>query len=448
MAEQTTTEAAPARQSPAREDSLLQYFSEHRRNTDWLIERRRQAWQAYNDAPLPSRVVHLWRYTDPALFGSDPSRLVIGGPHRADVDWPAFMEERFTADTLAGGVFTDHHSSVHVRVLPETAERGVWIASLPEAARNHPELIEQYFCSLVDARFGKFEAAAEALWTSGTVVFVPRGVQLEKPIYLFSASPENQDHRIQRLLVIVEDEASVEIVDEYGDGTGAGKASVVSEIIGGQASRVKYVPVQRWSKDTISYMTQRMRIGKDGVAETALVSLGAGTGKVDCGAILSGPGANSHMFGLAIGDGKQHYDHHTVHYHEAGHTYSDLKFKAALHDRANSVYTGLIRIDEAATECEAYQENRNLLLSPKAKAESIPELEILNKDVRCSHGATVGKLDPEEIFYLESRGIPREDAIRLIVRGFVAPMLQKIPTAIQDRLEDIVTRRISGEQYG
>ena len=176
--------------------------------------------------------------------------------------------------------------------------------------------------------------------------------------------------------------------------------------------------------------------------EVVLAALGSSISKVNCGSLLTGKGAESNIFGLAIGDGKQHFDHRTVHEHQAGHTHSDLKFKVALRDKAHSVYTGLIRIDEEAAFCEAYQENRNLILSPDAKAETIPELEILNNEVRCSHGATVGRIDDLEVFYLESRGISRTEAIRLIVSGFVGPIADRLPEVVRDRLRDVIISRL------
>ncbi|HWO56670.1 MAG TPA: SufD family Fe-S cluster assembly protein, partial [bacterium] len=213
--------------------------------------------------------------------------------------------------------------------------------------------------------------------------------------------------------------------------------------------RCHYSAVQNWNSRTVSYLTSRARLDQDARLDTVFTTVGGAKVKVDAGAILAGKGAESNMYGLAIGDRAQHFDHHTVHLHESGHTRSDLHFKVALRDRANSVYTGLIRIDERADYCEAYQENRNLVLSPEAKAESIPELEIMNNEVRCTHGATVGKIDPQEIFYLMSRGIGKDDAVHLIVAGFVAPILDQVPPVMRDRIENIVLARLEGrEQHG
>jgi Fe-S cluster assembly protein SufD len=164
--------------------------------------------------------------------------------------------------------------------------------------------------------------------------------------------------------------------------------------------------------------------------------------KADLGSHLEGPGANVELVGFLCGEGKQHFDHHTVHDHRAPHTYSDLDFKVVLKDKARSAYTGLIRIEPDAPQSEAYQENRNLLLTEGAKAESIPELEILTDDVKCTHGATMGNLDPEHLFYLMSRGLSRGEALRLIVGGFIEPTLSRIPEDLRERLRDHVEDRI------
>jgi len=148
------------------------------------------------------------------------------------------------------------------------------------------------------------------------------------------------------------------------------------------------------------------------------------------------------MYGLLFGSGRQHFDNHTLHHHASGQTMSNIDFKVVLRDKALSAYTGLIRIDEGAPVCEAYQENRNLLLNPGTKAETIPELEILNEEVSCSHGATLGPVSPTEIFYLTSRGIPESEAIRMIVSGYVASTLQLVPADLRERIEDFVNTRL------
>jgi len=425
-------------------EEMLHRIAQANLNPEWLKDQRRQAWTVYNQAPLPSRVSHLWRYTDPQIFfrsGENPA--AVAAPN-TPTSWPPFLVESLRAGSLAAAAYNIDGSATHIALDTHLSGIGVQLMSLHLAARTMPEVIKKHLGTLIGPDYGKFEAEINALWTSGLLVYIPRGLQLEKPIHLLSATPAEGQQRLQRLLVVVEDQASATIIDEYGTGTGGGRAGVIVEQFVGNGSRLNYIPVQNWGRSTVSLITQRARLGADAHLETVLLSVGGSAGKVDCGAMLAGTGANSYLYGLAIGDGKQQYDHHTVHHHQAPHTHSDLKFKVAIREKAQSAYTGLIRIDEDAPNCEAYQENRNLLLSSDARAESIPELEILNKEVRCSHGATVGKIEPEEIFYLESRGIGREEAVRLIVGGFVAPIADRVPEVARERLREIVLHRLRG----
>ena len=395
---------------------------------------------------FPSRVAHLWRYTDPQWFiNGDTDLPRTGVQERAP--WSAFLTEELDARELAGAACLRDGFTAQIVLDAEAVQRGLRILNLSDGAGELPGLVEQHLGILVGSEFGKFEAQANALWTSGVLVFVPRGVKLERPVHLLCA-PQSVEHRIHRLLVVMEEDSALELIDEYGtldDPTAEiAHATAIVELFVGPGARLSYIPVQNWGRATVSYLTQRARLGADARLETVLVSTGSKIAKLDAGAILAGRGAQSNFFGLAIGDHNRHFDHHTVHDHQAGNTASNLHFKIALKDKANSVYTGLIRIADAAPNCEAYQENRNLLLSAGARAQSIPELEILNKDVRCTHGATVGKIDPKEVFYLSSRGIDPHEAVKLIVAGFVAPIVERVPDVARERLRGLLFDRLQG----
>ena len=175
---------------------------------------------------------------------------------------------------------------------------------------------------------------------------------------------------------------------------------------------------------------------------TVPLAFGALLSKQNFGISLSGVGAESNMYGLLFGSSYQHFDNHTLHHHAASNTTSNIDFKIVLRDRSRSAYTGLIRIDNDARTCQAYQENRNLLLTEGARADTIPELEILNEDVQCSHGATIGPIDPEAVFYLEARGIARDEAVRMIVSGFVEHTLRQVPDDLRQRISGFVAQRL------
>jgi Fe-S cluster assembly protein SufD len=320
---------------------------------------------------------------------------------------------------------------------------------LNEAARAYPEIVRKHLGSLIGPDFGKFEALANALWSGGLFIYVPKNVDVAKPIHVTGSATPDGRALFQRHLVAIGENASLTLVDEYGLGQGdAGRSlrtNAIVELIVGAHAKVNFVTIQNWGREAVSYMTHRAHLDTGARMDTVMTSLGSRISKLDCGAALCGPGAESNIYGLAVCTEDQHFDHHTVHDHQAGSTHSDLHFKIAVRDRANSVYTGLIRIDKGAQFCEAYQENRNLILSPKARVETIPELEIMNNEVRCSHGATIGKINPEEIFYLESRGIGRADAVRLIVTGFIGPIVERIPEYTRKRLHEIMLERLGAK---
>jgi Fe-S cluster assembly protein SufD len=216
----------------------------------------------------------------------------------------------------------------------------------------------------------------------------------------------------------------------------------VSEALVGPNANLRHVLVERWGPAVAGHLTQRGLVERDAHYVAATATFGGRTAKLDLGGILAGPGARSELVGVTLGEKRQHLDHHTVHDHRAGHTWSNIDFKVALTGRARSAYTGLIRIEAGAPQSEAYQENRNLLLSPRCRADAIPELEILTDDVSCSHGATVAPVDPEQLFYLQSRGVAPDAALRLIVRGFLETTLAQLPESLRPALEELVTARL------
>jgi Fe-S cluster assembly protein SufD len=303
-------------------------------------------------------------------------------------------------------------------------------------------------CSLgaaVPAGHGFFEALNAAAYDTGCVVNVPRGADLAAGLRLIVPAIA-QRTTLPRLLVNLEPGAQATVVEEH---VGGGEGSLVigvSEILVGQGAEARHVLVQRWQRGTRGHLTLRGRAERDANFLLATASFGGDKVKADLGCDLAGPGARSEMVAVALAEHRQHLDHHTMHRHSSGHTWSNINFKAVVAGRARSSYTGLITIARDAPTSEAYQENRNLLLSARARADSIPELEILTDDVSCSHGATVAPVDPEQIFYLQSRGISAPEALRLVVRGFVEPTLQLVPMPLRDQLGAIVESRLAALQ--
>ncbi|MFH1176302.1 MAG: Fe-S cluster assembly protein SufD, partial [Acidobacteriota bacterium] len=299
---------------------------------------------------------------------------------------------------------------------------------------------------LVPASHGFVEAINLAAWRGGVVVRVPAGVTLEHPIRLRFVAPAAGGASLPRVLVVAGAGSSFEVVEGHLEGDGqAAQVLGVTELLIEDGATVRYGLVQRWEPGITGHLTLRASLGAGARLQLALASFGGGVAKVDVGATLEGRDAEVETYGVAMGAGRQHLDHHTEHIHHAGSTRSNLGFKVAMTGASRSAYTGLISIAREAAGCEAYQENRNLLLAEGARADSIPELEILNDDVRCSHGATVSKLDDEQLFYLQSRGLPRSQAVRLIVYGFLGQTLDRLPQITRERIEALVAARLHSE---
>lgn len=363
---------------------------------------RAKAWEAYRSLALPDRVAHVWRYTDPAQF--------------------------LPAEGAENGGFRE--GLVEYGALP-----GVEVTDLRTVAPDR-------LSTLVPPTAGKLEALNAARWHGGLHVRMPRGREAPEPLVLKSTLGANP-FNASKTIIEVEDGASLTVVRDYRSAGGAPTSvNGVIEIFAGKDSQVRLVVIEELGREDKLYFSQRTFAERGARVDTVVVSLGGGVVKADVGAILGGPGSDSESWGVVIGGGKQHFDHHTVHEHRSGKTRSNFEYKTILRGEAHSIYTGVIRIDAGAKGCEAYQVNRNLMLDDTAKADSIPELEILNDEVRCTHGATMGPIEPEYIFYLQARGIPKAEATRIFIEGFLEPAFTRLPEVLAAGLRARIGARL------
>lgn len=420
--------------------------AELERGPQWLRDRRRHARDRFNATPVPPRGLHLWRYTDPSRFLVDLE--ASDSAFDAQLDAVEKLERKHFEDGSLAALAIDYGArNIEIHLSEPLRKLGVVVSTLSDAAKSHGDLLQKYLYQLVNSETGKFEAMNGALWNDGLFVYVPANKTVEKPIHLLREAGLAGSSTFSRLLIVLGQNAEATFVDEYAGGgasetDGLAYSNGAVELFGEQDSRTRYILVQRQQRGTVSYLTHRARIEKGATMMTIPLSFGGLVSKQNFGVILNGEGAHSRMFGLLFGAGRQQFDNHTLHEHAAGNTNSDIDFKVVLRDQARSAYTGLISIDHHAKTCEAYQENRNLLLNKGTRAETIPELEILNEDVSCSHGATVGPIDQMQLFYLRSRGIAREQAIRMIVSGFVASTIAMAPADLQDRITTVINDRL------
>ena len=365
---------------------------------DWLQRSRLSALATYERLPMPSKTDEEWRRTD------------ISGLNATD-----FSE-------------LEHRNGYNLDAL-SSLPRGVILEPLRVAAEKHRQLVEPLLFSLARADRDRFTALHAAFFTGGTFLYVPDGVVIDEPIVAQHTSHEGGSAVLPHTLIVAGRGARFHYLDEYiADGDEEpGYRTGSAEIFVGEGSDVGYVALQKWGRNAWHLGDQRARLDKDSKLRLFNVTLGARFSKTRVEASLAGQGSDAELKAIYFASGEQFFDFHTLQDHQVGNTRSDLLFKGALQDTARTVYAGLIRIEKGAARSDAYQANRNLVLSDHAKATSIPMLEIDNNDVRCTHGATVGPVDPQSMFYLQSRGIPEATAKRMIVQGFFGDVLDRIP---------------------
>lgn len=416
---------------------------------EWVRDLRADAWEIFRATPMPTTRLEEWRYTDLSKkLDLDGLKASTAEAKPDDPDtWPERLRATMAEDREAAGhiVLIDGHV-VHTDIDPELAEQGVLLRSLGNAIVDHPELVEAHLGAAVAASDGKFEALNMALWNEGVFLHVPPNVRLELPIRVTRWISESGAGFFSRVLILAEANSQVSYVDEMvsDDFDAQTFQSNVVELIARDGAVVQYVSVQRLGRGAFFQSAQRTLAHRDANIDTLNVGLGGSVSRVDLNAQLLGPGASSDMLGLYFGDDDQHFDFNTSQDHIEPNTSSDLLYKGALDGDSRAVFRGIIRVHKGAQRTDAYQTNRNLLLSEGARADSLPNLEIEADDVKCSHGATVGQLDADALFYLMSRGLPRVQAERLVVLGFLGEVLTRLPLGgVVEKVTRVIAEKLA-----
>jgi Fe-S cluster assembly protein SufD len=426
----------------------------------FLRDYRSRAWEAYERLPLPTTTDEAWRRTDiRGLSGLSFSTAAY--PEQNTLTRPLSLKERVKLVEQASGIPHDLLSpltgeahggqmvmtpgSAITSLDPDLAAKGVIFTDWLTAERKHADLLANILGQVICADEGKFAGLAAALATQGVLVYVPRNVHLEQPLHSLLWGPGGGQAFFSHILVWVEEGASLTYVHEAAspnEQLNSLHAGIV-EIHLGQGANFHFVELQSWGEHVWNFSHERARVTRDANLDWIFGAVGSKLTKNFTDLDLVGEGATGRMSGFYFTDGTQHLDHDTQQNHMAAHTTSDLLFKGALKDHSRSVWQGMIYVAPGAMKTDGYQANRNLVLSPKAHADSIPGLEILADDVRCTHGVTVGKIDPEQVFYLKSRGIPSSEAERLIVEGFFDPIMERIPfEGVRGRFQEAIQTKI------
>jgi Fe-S cluster assembly protein SufD len=362
----------------------------------------------YEELPVPDTTMEPWRFTD--LTGFDPDSF-----GHVPVPGTETGPEQTMLDIAVAGV-------------ARVTEAGIRIEKAPEGVTFEPLTRDADRLGTLVGADDKFTAHNAARWVLGLLVRVPLGVDLAAPLYVKITNTAEGGTLFWRLLVVAEEGSRFSLIEEYASASPelVGYSNAVAEVFVDQGAKFEYVSIQNLSKETWHFATHHATVQRDAELDWVAGGFGSKKGKIRIQNDLAGVGATSRVTGAYFSDGDQHLDYDTFQEHIAPNTTSDFAFKGALRDEATAVWRGMIRVEEDAQKTNAYQENRNLMLSDDAHADSIPGLEILANDVRCTHGSTTGRVDREQLFYAMARGLTRHDAERLIVRGFFQDVLDRI----------------------
>jgi Fe-S cluster assembly protein SufD len=419
----------------------VQAISAHNGDPAWLAARRQAAWQSYLGTPLPTLQDEPWRRTDiRPLRMSDLQLLSLNGaaPKKPARQVPASLRKSLVGRKQGGRLIINEGRIEEHDVAEEIRATGAILTDFATAARQHGDLLQKHLGRAVSPGDGKFAALSAALAQTGVFVYIPAGVRLELPLHSVIYQRGTGNSLFTQLLAVVEDGAEATFVHEMASPTAPGQALHAGsvEVLVGDNAHFKFVELQSWGEHVWNFTHERGRVGRDSTFDWIFGAIGTRLTKSFMTVDLDGPGSTARMSGFYFADGEQHLDHDTQQNHNAPHATSDFLFKGALKDNSRSVWQGMIYVAPGAQKTDGYQANRNLVLSKAARADSIPGLEILADDVRCTHGATVGQMEEEHIFYLMSRGMPRPEAERMVIDGFFDPIMQRIPfEGVRQRLK-------------
>jgi Fe-S cluster assembly protein SufD len=401
---------------------------------------RNRAWASFKRLSLPTLNDEVWRRTDIHTMPVESFKLPA---ERAYLDLPPVPDELLKplVSDQHGGQIVLFPGGATIQLDEKLSRLGVIFTDLKTALQKHPEIVEKILGQTVNVEEGKFASLAGAFAQNGILLYIPKNVQVDDPLHSILWGPGTELAHLSHLLVWVDVGATATFVHESASPTELGHAlhAGIVEIIVGSGANLKFVELQSWGTHVWNFSHERVRVERDGNLDWIFGAVGSRLTKNFSELDLAGEGAVGRMSGFYFTDGTQHLDHDTQQNHLAPHTTSDLLFKGALKDKSRSVWQGMIYVAPGAQKTDGYQANRNLVLSEAARADSIPGLEILADDVRCTHGATVGRLEQEPMFYLESRGIPPKDAERILVEGFFDPIMQRIPfDGVRERFQQAI----------
>jgi Fe-S cluster assembly protein SufD len=383
----------------------------------WWLERKRAAYARYTALPMPKRTDEAWRFSNIATLTVEGFQPGLPVPQGVAVGSP-----------FGPSALTFVNNQLVSTLADASRPKSVVVAAFSEALQSHSELLKTHFMAQPQ-KLGseKFAGLHTAFIGDGAFVYVPRGVELTAPIVITHIAAGVGATVFPHTLVVAEENAKVTVIDYFVSAdTGAHFACGANDLYAGHGAQITYIGAQNWSRSTLSFQSNSTVVRRDARVQSLNLHLGGRQARHESLSQLQAPGGFSEMLALTVADTTQEFDQRTLQIHQAPNTKSDLLYKNALRDQAKTIFSGLIVVDPDAQKTDAYQSNRNLMLSEEAEANSLPGLEIQANDVRCTHGATSSRIDPEQEFYLQSRGIGREMADELLTFGFFEDVLSRL----------------------
>ena len=400
----------------------------------WFAQSQLSAWESFTNVPMPSRKDEAWRFADLKLLDFDAFAMMPNGM----AGKAASLE-----NTAARLVFVNDHL-----VTKEISDTAVQVLTLAEALVQHGDRLQEIL-TIPNTGLGgeKFAALHQAQLREVVVILVPANVEVVNPVEIIHWQDGQEAASFPRTVILTERHARVTVLEHHlsaNDASGLSTGAV--QLIAGAASHINYTLLNRRNASSKSIHFSTVSTGRDAAVRHSLINLASGWTRTECRSLLAGQGSRSEMFSVSLAAGNQEIDQRTLQDHLTPDSYSDLLYKNVLFDTARTIFAGLIKVDEGAHGTDAYQKCRNLLLSDTCEANSMPGLEINADQVKCSHGSTTGRIAEDELFYFESRGIPRPEAARLIAVGFANEVVGKIGhDAIEALVADAVHARFEAQ---
>jgi Fe-S cluster assembly protein SufD len=404
----------------------------------WFQDQQAFAWSDYEATADPSRKDEAWRFSSVGALGL--SEFVIAGPVTSE--GRLINNSQGVAEFSAKLVFGNN------ALLHQDAERlpqGVLFKSLDAAAREDEELFRRFFMAQpVELGSHKYAALHKARLSTGALLYVPRNVEVALPVEIFHWVEGENSSVFPHTLVVCGENSKVTVIDHFKSADGKRAfACGVNDLHLERGAQLNYVAIQEWGRESLAFHLNSTIVGRDASSTALNINLGGGFVRGESLSRLIGEGARSVMLSLNPMQGERQIDQRTLQDHAAPHASSDLLYLNSLDDAARTIFAGLIKVERGAHRTDAYQKVRNLMLSDQAEANSMPGLEILADDVRCTHGATTGEISEDELFYLQARGIRKADGRRLIVNGFFQSLLEKLESrSLREYLGRMVSEKL------